>query len=143
MSYKGAGLELFGLPRIPMPGSSSPGGGEGRSGLLVPDIRYDRVNGLELSLPYYLQIAPHRHLTVTPHIYSDTLPMAEVNYQSLLSKGAYQVTGYVTYGSSIPTSSGPGASEQVIRGYTDASDKFKFNQYGRAHICTPVTNAHI
>src|SRR3546814_11826249 len=99
---------------MPLPSLSHPVGGEGGSGLLVPDIRYDRVNGLELSLPYYLQIAPNRHLTVTPHIYSDTLPMAEVNYQSLLSKGAYQVTGYVTYGSRIPTSSGPGASEKEI-----------------------------
>src|SRR3546814_6038575 len=68
-------------------------------------------------------------LTVTPHIYSDTLPMAEVNYQSLLPKGAYQVTGYVTYGSRIPTSSGPGASEKDIRGYIDASGKFQFNPY--------------
>src|SRR3546814_16165678 len=55
--------------------------------------------------------------------------MAEVNYQSLLSKGAYQVTGYVTYGSRIPTSSGPGASEKDIRGYIDASGKFQFNPY--------------
>src|SRR3546814_4669062 len=94
--------------------------------------------------------------------------MAEVNYQSLLSKGAYQVTGYVTYGSRIPTS-GPGASEKDIRGYIDASGKFQFNPYwsvsgsiraatdrtflrryglsrdefGRAHVGTPVTNAHI
>src|SRR3546814_7580134 len=55
--------------------------------------------------------------------------MAEVNYQSLLSKGAYQVTGYVTYGSRIPTSSGPGASEKDILGYIDASGKFQFNPY--------------
>src|SRR3546814_19971165 len=65
----GAGVEWFGLPLIPLPGLSHPVGGEGGSGLLVPDIRYDRVNGLELSLPYYLQIAPNRHLTVTPHLY--------------------------------------------------------------------------
>src|SRR3546814_10012236 len=129
VTYKGARVELFGLPLIPLPGLSHPVGGEGGSGLLVPDIRYDRVNGLELSLPYYLQIAPNRHLTVTPHIYSDTLPMAEVNYQSLLSKGAYQVTGYVTYGSRIPTSNGPGASDKDIRGYIDARGKFPFNPY--------------
>src|SRR3546814_20405754 len=64
VTYKGARVELFGLPLIPLPGLSHPVGGEGGSGLLVPDIRSDRVNGLELSLPYYLQIAPNRPLTV-------------------------------------------------------------------------------
>src|SRR3546814_12713102 len=49
VTYKGARVELFGLPLIPLPGLSHPVGGEGGSGLLVPDIRYDRVNGLELS----------------------------------------------------------------------------------------------
>src|SRR3546814_4999349 len=51
VTYKGARVELFGLPLIPLPGLSHPVGGEGGSGLLVPDIRYDRVNGHELSMP--------------------------------------------------------------------------------------------
>ena len=130
VTYKGARVELFGLPLIPLPGLSHPAGGSGGSGLLVPDLRYDRTNGLELALPYFLQIGTNRSLTVTPHIYSDVLPMIETNYQALLSKGAYQITGYATYGRRVPTSSSLTAdSEKDLRGYIDASGKFQFDPY--------------
>lgn len=130
VTYDGARVELFGLPLIPLPGLSHPAGGSGGSGLLVPDIRYDRVNGLELSLPYFWQIASNRHLTVTPHVYSEVLPMVAGNYQALLSKGAYQITGYATYGKRVPTSDTLAAvSERDLRGYFDASGKFQFDPY--------------
>lgn len=130
VSYRGARVELFGLPLIPLPGLSHPMGEGGGPGLLVPDIRYDRVNGLELALPYYWQIAPNRSLTITPHVYSDTLPMVETNYQALLSKGAYQITGYMTYGSRVPTSSGSvSTSEKDLRGHIDASGRFQFDPF--------------
>jgi len=130
VTYDGARVELFGLPLIPLPGLSHPAGGSGGSGLLVPDIRYDRTNGLELSLPYFWQIASNRHLTVTPHVYSDVLPMVEANYQALLSKGAYQITGYATYGRRVPTGESLVADpERDLRGHVDASGKFQFDPY--------------
>src|SRR3546814_21035715 len=46
-------------------------------GLLVPNLRYDRNNGFEVALPYYMKLAPNRDLTVTPHVYTETLPMLE------------------------------------------------------------------
>lgn len=130
VSYRGARVELFGLPLIPLPGLSHPMGEGGGTGLLVPDLRYDRANGLEMSLPFYWQIAPNRHVTITPHVYSDTPPMVETNYQALLSKGAYQVTGYVTYGTRVPTSSSLDAtSEKDLRGYIDASGRLQFDPF--------------
>lgn len=130
VTYRGARVELFGLPLIPLPGLSHPMGQGGGSGLLVPDIRYDGSNGLELSLPYYWQIAPNRNLTITPHVYTETAPMVETNYQALLSRGAYQITGYMTYGSRVPTGSSLDAdSEKDLRGYIDASGRFQFDPF--------------
>src|SRR3546814_2295029 len=43
VTYKGARVELFGLPLIPLPGLSHPVGGEGGSGLLV-DRKSTRLN---------------------------------------------------------------------------------------------------
>ncbi|MBB4642244.1 LPS-assembly protein LptD [Rhizorhapis suberifaciens] len=130
VTYKGARVELFGLPLIPLPGLSHPAGGSGGPGLLVPDLRYDRTNGLELSLPYFVQLGPNRNLTVTPHIYSDVLPMVEANYQALLSKGAYQLTGYVTYGRRVSASSNLTPDpERDLRGYIDGSGKFQLDPY--------------
>lgn len=130
VTYEGARVELFGLPLIPLPGLSHPAGGAGGSGLLVPDIRYDRVNGFELSLPYHWQLASNRNLTITPHVYSDVLPMVEGHYEALLSKGAYQVTGYATYGRRVPTGGGLTADpERDLRGYFDASGKFQLDPH--------------
>ncbi|MDX3901597.1 MAG: LPS assembly protein LptD [Sphingobium sp.] len=121
VTYTDAMIELFGLPLIPLPGLSHPVGEGGGSGLLVPDIGYDRTNGLELSVPYYIKIAPNRDLTLTPHVYSDALPMAQAQYRHLWDRGAYQITGYATYGSRRSATNPTASSEKDFRGYLDAS----------------------
>jgi LPS-assembly protein len=57
--YEGASLSVFGVPILALPGLSHPdGSGGGGSGILVPDVRFSRSNGLEVSLPYYFKLAP-------------------------------------------------------------------------------------
>ena len=124
VTYKNANVELFGLPLIPLPGLSHPVGDNGGSGLLVPNLRYDRNNGFEVALPYYFKLAPNRDVTITPHVYTDTLPMVETNYRHLWARAATQTTDYLTHGRRV----GIGDSDTVaansqkdIRGYLDAS----------------------
>ncbi|WP_150290768.1 LPS-assembly protein LptD [Sphingobium estronivorans] len=125
VKYTNASVELFGLPLIPLPGFSHPVGDNGGSGLLVPNLRYDRNNGFEVALPYYLKLAPNRDVTITPHVYTNVLPMLETNYRHLWDRGAYQITGYATYGSRLATSDAasttPAGSEKDFRGHLDAS----------------------
>jgi LPS-assembly protein len=129
ISYKDARLSILGLPILWLPGLSHPDGSQGGgSGLLVPDIRYSRVNGVELATPYYIQLAPNRDLTLTPHVYSEVLPALEGQYRALTSNGAYQVGGMITYGSRIPaTLAGlaPASSNRDIRGYIDANGRLQ------------------
>lgn len=127
VTYKGARIELFGLPLIPLPGLSHPVGQGGGSGLLVPGLRYDRVNGAEITLPYYYKIAPNRDLTITPHVFSDALPMLEGNYRALLGNGAYQVSGYATYGKRTSVTDVTPTSMKDFRGYLDASGKLQLD----------------
>ncbi|MGV3769124.1 MAG: LPS-assembly protein LptD, partial [Sphingobium phenoxybenzoativorans] len=128
VTYRGARIEIFGLPLIPLPGLSHPVGDQGGTGLLVPSLRYDRVNGAEMSLPYYVKLAPNSDLTITPHVYSDALPMLQGNYRALHGKGAYQITGYATYGSRIPANAAVAPdSQRDFRGYFDASGKFQLD----------------
>ncbi|WP_408640917.1 LPS-assembly protein LptD [Sphingomonas horti] len=127
--YKGARLHLFGLSLLPLPLLSNPTGDQGGTGVLVPDIQFSRVNGLELTVPYYIKLAPNRDLTITPHIYSDVLPAIEAQYRALTSKGAYQVSGMVTESRKLPAELNPGAnaSDRDIRGYLDASGRFQLD----------------
>ena len=125
--YKDARLEIFGLPVIALPGFSHPADNRGGSGLLVPDLQYSRNNGLEVSVPVFFKIAPNRDLTLTPHLYTDALPALQANYRALLSKGAYQISGFATYGSRIATGSGTSASSREFRGYIDANGRFQID----------------
>jgi LPS-assembly protein len=126
ISYQGATLNLFGMPVFGLPGLSHPDGSQGGgSGFLVPEIRYSRQNGVELSVPYYIRIAPNRDATITPHVYTGVLPMLEAEYRQLTSRGAFQVRGYVTQGSRLqlnPQVPTPGGDEG-LRAYIEGGGR--------------------
>ncbi|HEX6219119.1 MAG TPA: LPS-assembly protein LptD, partial [Sphingomicrobium sp.] len=77
--FSGGSLQLFGisLPLLPI---FSVGTGEetgGITGWLVPDISFSNRNGFEIAFPYYGRIGPNRDFTITPHIYTGSLPAIE------------------------------------------------------------------
>lgn len=125
--YKGARVEIFGLPLIPLPGLSHPLNNEPSSGILVPEVRYDRTNGLEVAVPYYLRIAPDRDLTITPHIYTGAAPMIEGEFRALTDVGSFRINGYGTYSSVVPLNSPNTAGENDFRGYLESAGKFQLS----------------
>jgi LPS-assembly protein len=142
ISYKNARLELFGIPILLLPGFSHPSDDSGGTGFLIPDIQYTRNNGLEITTPFFLKIAPNRDLTIKPHFYSDVLPMLEAEYRALTDKGAYRVTGYGTYSRRI-SSTFPAAQDREFRGYFDAAGRFqltpRWSIKGSARLVTDRT----
>ncbi len=125
ISYKGARLELFGVPLIGLPGLSHPADGRGGSGFLVPDIQYTATNGLEIAQPFYWLIGHNRDLTITPHIYSEALPALEAKYRALTRNGAYQIGGIGTYSRAINSTTG--ASDTNFRGYLEGSGRWQLD----------------
>ncbi|KQM88708.1 organic solvent tolerance protein [Sphingomonas sp. Leaf23] len=128
--YTGAGLTIFGLPTIPLPSFSHSIGDGSDSGLLAPSIRLDRVNGLEVAVPYYINLAPNRDLTITPHVFTAVLPMLQAEYRSLSAKGAYRVQGYGTISrrsDDLVLGASPTGTERSFRGYVDAVGRFQLD----------------
>lgn len=127
--FNGARLNLFGLPTIPLPRLSAPVGSGGDSGFLTPDIRLDRVNGVEVAVPYYWRLAPNQGLTVTPHVFSAVLPMLQAQYEALSTVGAFRVTGYATASrrSDDLNTLDPTDTSQAFRGYLDAVGRYQFS----------------
>jgi len=119
--FNGARLHLFGLPVLPLPNFSAVVGGESGSGILSPDARYSRVNGLEVSVPYYFRLAPNRSLIVTPYVFSSVLPMLKGDYSQLDSTGAFRVQAYGTSSSRSDdlNTQDPTSTSQSFRGYLD------------------------
>lgn len=125
--YKGARAELFGIP-IPLPLLSHGVDNRPSSGLLVPSFRIDSVNGVDIQLPYYFRLAENRDLTITPHIYTETLPVLQAEYRELNELGAFRVTGYATHGSKVDVSEGEtDAVDKSFRGYIDAAGKYQIS----------------
>jgi LPS-assembly protein len=62
----GAYLEFKGVPILPVPALSFPLSDKRKSGILPPTFGVDTVNGTELSVPYYWNIAPNMDATITP-----------------------------------------------------------------------------
>ena len=131
--FNGGRLTVLGvtLPLLPVFSIGDGSQKGGFSGALVPGIRVDSNNGLELDFPYYWRIDRNRDLTVTPHIYTGSLPALEARWRHLTSIGAYQLSGFVTHGD-IPD---PDAIDLTpddrdgVRGYFEGNGRFQLDPY--------------
>ena len=131
--FAGGRLTILGvtLPLLPVFSIGDGSGKGGFSGALVPGIRLDSNNGLEINLPYYWRLDRNRDLTVTPHFYTGSLPALEARWRHLTSLGAYQVGAFVTYGKvpeSDPAAINP-ESRKGVRGYFEANGRFQLDPY--------------
>jgi LPS-assembly protein len=129
--FSGGRLTVLGvsLPLLPIFSIGDGSGQGGFSGALVPGVRIDSNNGLELNFPYYWRVDRNRDLTITPHIYTGSNPALEARWRHLTSLGAYQLGGFVTYGN-VPE---PDAVDPTpvnrdgIRGYFEGNGRFQLD----------------
>lgn len=130
IKYTGARLALFGLPTIPLPTFSHPIGEGAASGLLLPEIRLGRVNGLEVGLPYLFELGDNRDLTVTPRVFTNAYPMLSAEYRQLDRLGAFRVGGWATYSrrsDDLGITGVTGTTENDFRGYLDSSGRYQLS----------------
>jgi len=144
ISYKDPRLTVFGRTILALPAFSHPDGSDtGNSGLLLPNIQVNKSNGVEIDLPYYLQIGRNRDLTITPHLYTAVLPGLEAQYRALTGNGAYQVSGMVTYSSRLPATTDQAAvpvhGSDSFRGYLDANGSWQLDPYWTIHGAIRLT----
>jgi LPS-assembly protein len=127
LSYRDARLRFLGLPIAWLPAFSNPDGtgAGGNSGLLVPIGSYNARNGLQVATPYYIQLAPNRDLTITPHLFTAVAPMMDAQYRALGPTGAFQVQGYATYSSQATTDTSN--ATRSFRGYIDANGHWQLS----------------
>lgn len=65
-----ARLTFMGVSTPPFPSLSFPLGNDRKSGFLPPTIGIDSVNGVDITTPYYWNIAPNRDATLYPTVMS-------------------------------------------------------------------------
>lgn len=124
--FNGARLDVFGVPIALLPGLVVPTGSGGGSGLLIPNIEYNRTNGMRVDLPYYFRLSPNRDLTLIPRLFSAAPPALDGTYRALTDHGAYKIGGFATYSRRLVAGTLTGSNQ--FRGYLDASGKFQIDR---------------
>jgi len=139
--YRNARLEILGTPILWLPRLSHPDGSQrGGTGLLVPDIRISRLNGLELSIPYYQLIGSASDLTLTPHVYSRVTPALEAEYRQLIAAGPFRIGGMITAGRPISETDATVAdANRQIRGYFHANGRFQLDPAWQASFASRLS----
>jgi len=128
IKFDGAFLELFGQRVLPLPGLAIRSDGGASSGFLVPDFALTASNGIEITGSYYYRMAENRDLLASAYVYTEVAPMVSAQYRALTGNGAYQVTGYLTYGTRTDLTGAVRGTEKDIRGYLFANGRFQFDQ---------------
>lgn len=67
---EGASVRFKNVPILPVPEVEFPLSDERKSGLLPANIGIDNIGGLEVTQPYYWNLAPNRDITFTPTYWS-------------------------------------------------------------------------
>lgn len=78
---KGAKLEFFDFPILYLPWMTFPITDKRKSGFLYPAISTANDNGLEISTPYYWNIAPNQDATLTPRYFTERGAMLTGEYR--------------------------------------------------------------
>ena len=126
--FEGGRFQLFGINFPLLPVFKVARTQEGTTGWLVPQFSLSSRNGFQISAPWHWQLAPNRDVTITPHIYTSVLPAIDVKYRDLNSLGAYQVSGFLTYGRiDNSTLVANPDTPRSFRGYVDSNGRWQLD----------------
>lgn len=83
---RNARLYIKNVPIIPIPYFNFPIDNRRTTGFLYPTFGYTTEGGLQLSVPYYLNLAPNYDLTLTPKVLLNRGVMLNANFRYLTQK---------------------------------------------------------
>ena len=82
---RNAVLKIGGVPVMGSPWFTFPAGGKRQSGFLAPSLSFSKTRGVDITIPYYWNIAPNYDYTITPRVMSKSGVMIG-NEMRLLTK---------------------------------------------------------
>lgn len=95
-----ARVEFFGVPLLRLPVISFPVGNVRKSGFLFPSLGSSTNSGVQVSVPYYLNIAPQQDLLITPTWYTSRGVDFQGDYRYLTRASRGEVLGNLLPGDS-------------------------------------------
>jgi len=127
VAYYNAWLEMFGIPVIYTPYFEHPDPTvRRRSGFLAPTYGSSSTLGVQLTTPYYWNIAPHRDATLKPKFTSNEGILWGGEYRERTQTGVYSLDGSVTYADERDDD-GNETGTEGIRGHLFSNGRFQLD----------------
>ena len=128
VTYHHAFFELFGLPIAYTPYLSHPDPTvERKSGFLVPSVGSDSELGLMVETPYYFALAPNYDLTLAPIFTTLEGPVLTGEYRHLTKRGAFDLSGSVTYADEAVSNVNEQPDDKEVRGHLEGRGRFDYD----------------
>ncbi|KAA3639698.1 MAG: LPS-assembly protein LptD [Proteobacteria bacterium] len=125
-TFRNLTLRIKDVPVLYLPYAKLPINDARRTGFLVPGVSYSNTTGLDLSIPYYINLKPNMDLTLTPRYIADHGIMLGTQYRYLTerSRGTFD-------GSFLPNDDKRLRDRSLIdyRHATQISNGWQFNSH--------------
>lgn len=131
-----ARLETFGVPVAVLPRLTFPVDGRRHSGWLLPTVGYGSARGLDLSAPYYLNLAPQYDATLIPRILSTRGLMLGGEFRYLSTRHRSTLAGEW-----LPRDLGDGQGG-ATRGYLALNSRFSLSPRWRGSLDLTQASDH-
>ncbi len=128
--YENASLEFFGLPVAYFPIFANPDPTVKRkSGFLTPGLRITEMLGVGVEIPYFVNVAPNKDITLRPTISTRQGLLMQAAWRHRLANGTYSVAaGGLKQLDPADVPDFPGDDEE-FRGYVATKGRFAINKY--------------
>lgn len=127
VAYYDAWLEMFGVPVLYTPYFEHPDPSvKRRSGFLAPTYGSSSTLGVQLTTPYFWNIAPHRDVTFKPKFTSDEGVVWGGEYRERTHTGGYSLDGSIAY-SDERDDEGRETGSKGARGHLFSEGNFQLN----------------
>ena len=125
VTYRNAVFEFFGVPVAYSPYFYHPDPTVKRkTGFLAPTFGSDTELGLTAEVPFFVNLAPNRDITLTPLFTSDEGILLGAEYRELQEFGSWKVEGALTRTSPAQSNPDDDADGKDTRGYIEAEGRF-------------------
>jgi LPS-assembly protein len=130
IDYHDARLELFGIPVMYTPFFSHPDETARRqSGFLTPSYASSSHLGVQIEVPYYFDLAPHRDFTFSPVFTSREGVVLAGEYRERTQNGQWSASGSLT--NPYARDGLARTSERDVRGHIRADGEFRIDDIWR------------
>ena len=127
IAYYDAWLEMFGIPVLYTPYFEHPDPSvKRRSGFLAPSYGSSSRLGIQLTTPYFWNIAPHRDVTLKPTFTSDEGIVWGAEYRERTLTGSYNIDGSIAY-SDERDDDGDETGSKGARGHLFSKGRFQLD----------------